>query len=305
MPKIMIVDDTAVDRTLAGGLLSESEATEVVYATHGKEALELIPQESPDAILTDMQMPEMDGLQLVTEVHDRFPHIPVVLMTGQGSEMIAVDALERGAASYVPKKYLAKKLCATMEEVLALSRQDQSYELLTQCQQRVEFQYDLDNDPRLIDALVELTQQIMRGTGLLNQTQTVQTGMAFREAMLNSLYHGNLEITTEQMEQTRESLIMGGDFDIVAARQQEAPYCDRKIHVSIVIDREHAEFVVQDEGHGFNYAEQLTNLDLGSEGSLVSESGRGFVLMLSFMDEVSFNDTGNCVTMVKRPFAED
>ena len=298
MPKVLIVDDTAVDRTLAGGLLSESGAIEVSYATNGLEALEAISQSPPDAVLTDMQMPKMDGLQLVTEIRNRFPQIPVVLMTGQGSETIAVDALERGAASYVPKRHLAKKLRGTIEEVLSLARQDQSYEHLSRCQQRVEFQYQLDNDPALVDALVELTQQIMLSTNLLDQTGTMQTGMAFREALLNAIYHGNLEVTAEELERTRESLITGEKYDVIAERRDRSPYADRHIDVTIEIDQEKASFVVQDGGSGFDYAQMLTTLNPREEGSLEGES-RGFVLMLSLMDEVSFNETGNCVTMVK------
>ena len=303
MPKVLIVDDTAVDRTLAGGLLTETGTIEVVYATNGVEALEAIPNETPDAVLTDMQMPEMDGLQLVTEIRDRFADIPVVLMTGQGSETIAVDALERGAASYVPKRHLAKKLCATIDEVLSLARQEKSYEQLTRCQERVEFHYRLENDPSLIDALVELAQKIMRSTGLLDHTATVQTGMALREALLNALYHGNLEISREELEKTRESLITGGDYDAIAERQKQSPYAERRIDVTMTLDRDQARFVIEDGGEGFDYASLLTTLNPREEGSLEGETGRGFVLMLSLMDEVSFNENGNRVTMIKEKSA--
>ena len=53
-------------------------------------------------------MPEINGLQLVAAMREKYPRIPVILMTSQGSEEIAVQALQQGAASYVPKKLLLR-----------------------------------------------------------------------------------------------------------------------------------------------------------------------------------------------------
>ena len=67
-----------------------------------------VEQESPDLILTDLIMPDMDGLELVQQVRGRFPSIPMVLMTAFGSEEAAMRALRAGAANYIPKKDLAR-----------------------------------------------------------------------------------------------------------------------------------------------------------------------------------------------------
>ena len=69
MAIVLVVDDTAVDRRLAGGLLEKSDNLEVVYANNGGEALDSIRQNAPDLVLTDLQMPDIDGLQLVTTIN--------------------------------------------------------------------------------------------------------------------------------------------------------------------------------------------------------------------------------------------
>ena len=92
-----------MDRRLVGGILEKNPDWTIIYAVNGKEALEEIEKHIPDLVLTDMQMPEMNGLELVTAVKEEYPFIPVLLMTAQGSEEIAVQALRRGAASYVPE----------------------------------------------------------------------------------------------------------------------------------------------------------------------------------------------------------
>src|SRR5262249_49705046 len=122
MPKVLIVDDSAFDRQRAGKLLELRPGEpalefagelQVVYASDGQEALTVIEAEKPDLVVTDMQMPGMDGLNLVRRVRIKYPLIPVILMTSQGSEEIAIEALRRGAASYVPKRNLPHPLRAT------------------------------------------------------------------------------------------------------------------------------------------------------------------------------------------------
>ena len=105
MPKVLIVDDSPVDRRLAGKLLEKrhdpgAPDTEtgltMTYAADGREALAAIERDRPDVVITDLQMPEMNGLNLVLQVRIRHPMLPVILMTAQGSEDLAVRALQGG-----------------------------------------------------------------------------------------------------------------------------------------------------------------------------------------------------------------
>src|SRR5262245_940272 len=114
MRRILLVDDSATDRTLLKGLLVKDPSFQVDCVASGKEALDRLAKTSVSVVVTDMQMPEMDGLELVTEVRSRYPHIPVVLITGQGSEGLAAKALKRGAAGYVPKSHSHQMLCDTV-----------------------------------------------------------------------------------------------------------------------------------------------------------------------------------------------
>src|SRR5205814_2860884 len=118
------------DRRLVGGLLERQGRCDIVYARDGKEALQCFATTIPDLVLTDLQMPEMDGLELVAAIKEDYPLTPVVLMTAQGSEEIASEALRRGAASYVPKKKLAEDLIETVERVLAAAREDRTHSRL-------------------------------------------------------------------------------------------------------------------------------------------------------------------------------
>ena len=109
MPSILIVDDSAVDRRLVGALVSKDPDLAVEYANDGAEAIAAVSRRLPDLVITDLVMPEMNGLELVTAVRRDYPHVPVILMTSQGNEEIAVEALARGAASYVEQVDLGRQ----------------------------------------------------------------------------------------------------------------------------------------------------------------------------------------------------
>jgi len=291
MTFILVVDDSAVDRCLISELLKKEPGWTVEIAEHGLAAMEKIGQAVPDIVLTDLQMPQMDGLDLVATVHADYPGLPVILMTAHGSETLAVEALKSGAASYVPKSQLADILRSTVREVLALTAANRSHERLIESLTSTEFCFSLENDASLIDAVVDLIQQMLSGVGLCEPSQRLQLGVVLDQALRNAMYHGNLELSVEQMQQACEELIQGRGARVIEERRREMPYCRRKIAVNV------ARFTVRDEGPGFDVAAVLAQ---DHSDALEGTAGRGLLLMRTFMDEVTFNERGNEVTMTRR-----
>ncbi len=296
MPTILIVDDSSVDRRLVGGLLEQDTDWNLEYAENGRAALARLREVNADVVVTDMNMPEMDGLDLVRAVRVHYSDVPVILMTGQGSEALAIEALDLGAASYVPKSHLNDSLRNSIEQVLGLVRADRTYEQLIDCMTRNEFTFLLPNDAALIDPLVDLVQQMVGGLRLCDPIGRVRVGMALEQALLNALYRGNLELSPDMMHQASEKLLSEG-VDLVEQRRTQPKYRDRRVFVEAHVTKEEARFVVRDEGPGFDTSTVPAPHDAHA---LEREGGRGLVLMRSFMDEVRFNDVGNEVTMVKR-----
>jgi CheY-like chemotaxis protein/anti-sigma regulatory factor (Ser/Thr protein kinase) len=298
MPIILVVDDSPTDRLLAGGLIGKEKDIDWVieYASNGREALEFMKDLAPDVVVTDLLMPEMDGLELVAAVRQQFPQVPVILNTGQGSETLAIEALSRGAASYVPKRQLAEKLLDTIKQVLAVSRADSSYQRLSACFTRHQLALQLENDPALIPALVDLTQQMLSNMQFGDATERMHLGVALEEALLNAFYHGTLELTAAQAQEARSALSQALTVACVQERRDQPVYRERRIFADIYIDRAQARFVVRDQGRGFA---RSAIPHPGDPRCLEDGAGRGLVLMGSFMDEMHFNDAGNEVTLVK------
>lgn len=297
MPTVLVVDDSAIDRRLAGGLLEKNPAYSVEYADSGQAAIDRLLQQVPDLVVCDIQMPEIDGLQLVETVRSRWPLVPVVLMTAFGSEGMAVEALRCGAAGYVPKSALSRELLDTVENVLAVARADRRNARLRDCLVQTESCFVLENDPALVSAMVDHLQEYVVRTRLCDETGRIRVGIALEEALLNALYHGNLELSTEQLFNSAESLLESGVPPIVAERCSTTPYRERKIHVRALATPQQIEYTIRDEGPGFvPSATELPSNVLKS----VREGGRGLTLIRTFMDEVSFNEQGNEIRLVKR-----
>ncbi|MAR13997.1 MAG: hypothetical protein CL681_28980 [Blastopirellula sp.] len=293
MPTVLVVDDSAVDRKLAGALLERSPNIQVIYAENGSVALEMIQAAPPNAVLTDLVMPTFDGLDLVANIITNHPHIPVILMTGEGNEGVAVKALQAGAASYVPKTSLGDLLVETVEHVLEVAREEQSHMRLMTCMQRYDCSFTLDNDFAMIPPLVNFLHRSVRSVGVCREQTGIRVSVALEEALNNALFHGNLELSSELREEER-SVYMAE----VESRRTSKPYCDRKIYVDAIVTTEQAKFVIRDEGPGFDPS---TLPDPTDPANLEKPSGRGLLLIQTFMDETSYNATGNEVTMIKKP----
>jgi CheY-like chemotaxis protein len=297
MTRILVVEDSQTQIVHICGLLEEAEF-DVDSVLNGKQAIKRLEDgEQYDLILTDMMMPEMDGLQLVRAVRVHYPGTPIILMTGQGTDALAIEALEDGAAGYVPKSQLHERLIEEVAQVLRAAEVDRSYEILLSCLQRNEFVFKLRNEVALIDPLINLLLQMMAGIQLCDSTSRIRVGLALEHALLNALYRGNLEISAAEMQSTRELLLSGQGTTLVDQRLATLPYSTRKILFQVRMSPDEARFVIQDQGKGFDVSQVPKP---GDPDVLEREGGKGLLLMQSFMDEVTFNEMGNEVTMVKR-----
>jgi CheY-like chemotaxis protein/anti-sigma regulatory factor (Ser/Thr protein kinase) len=296
MPNILIVDDSPLDRFLAGGLLEKAGQFGIDYASQGDVALEKLQQQKIDLVVTDLVMPGMDGLELVATIRRQHPDIPVVLMTSKGTEEIAVKALHAGAASYVPKRLMSQELVETVQRVLAVASRHQVKARLLSCMTEQQCSFVLSNDVDLIESLIAYLQDLSVQMDLCEEADVTRIGVALEEALVNALYHGNLEVGSELRGENDEAY-----YALVAQRRNESPYRDRKIFVRAMFTRQEATFVVRDEGPGFD----LSKLpDPDDPSALERACGRGLLLMRAFMDEVSYDATGSSVTLVKRRKAE-
>jgi two-component system response regulator AtoC len=100
--------------------LFENKGYIPVTATNGLDALKHIQDDEPDMVITDIRMPEMDGMQLLAEMSKRFPHVPVIMVTAHGTIEAAVEAIKMGAKDYILKPLRLDEILAKVETIAQL-----------------------------------------------------------------------------------------------------------------------------------------------------------------------------------------
>lgn len=291
MIRVLVVDDSPGDRQWLAGLLARSSDYEVITAANGEEAIRLVAEYSPHVIVTDMLMPGMNGLELVAALRQAFPGLPVILVTAHGSEDLALEALRRGASSYVAKSWAARRLLPTVHQVAEAAVQRAKISRLNQYLQHCGFSFSLASDCQLLKPILNFVHGLLECLEL-DSGEITRINIALQEALSNAVFHGNLELSSALREEDEAQY-----FALAERRRKEPPYCHRRVHFHGELSRQKLEFVIRDEGPGFDPS-VLPNPD--DPESLQCPCGRGLLLIHSFMDEVSFNERGNEIRLVKR-----
>jgi DNA-binding NtrC family response regulator len=113
-PKVLIVDDEERFRTTMCKLLTV-RGLEAVTVGSGKEAIEKLRQGPYDVVILDVRMPEMGGVQVLSEIKKIDPQAEVIIMTGYASVDTAKEIMKRGAYDYVLKPYSIEELMEKIE----------------------------------------------------------------------------------------------------------------------------------------------------------------------------------------------
>ena len=294
---ILVVDDSPTQLRQIQFLL-EREGFVVQSAGDGVQAIAAIENNMPMLVVTDLQMPEMNGLELVASLKQTIPSLPVILTTSQGSEEIASQALKAGAASYVPKRELNDTLIPVLQQVMAVNKAAKAVPAVAQNAVESTITLEVTNDEGQIPDIISRLELPMVELDLFDEGERMQIAMALDEALLNAMIHGNLEVSSE----LRQSDDGAPYVNMIAQRKEETPYKDRKVTIKLEATNEQITFTIRDDGPGFDAAALRDPTD---PENIERAGGRGLLLINAFMDEVSHNEVGNEIRMTKRKATGD
>ena len=116
--RILVVDDDPESRDILKRLLTLSDY-EVETVESGRDAVELLKRAEFKLVLTDLVMPGMDGIKLLSHVKSHYPDISVIIVTGRASNESKNEALEKGAEGLILKPYTRDQLMTIVNETLA------------------------------------------------------------------------------------------------------------------------------------------------------------------------------------------
>jgi two-component system NtrC family response regulator len=121
METVLIVDDEKNYPLILSAILEE-EGLETFTANSGREALEILANADIDLVLTDMKMPSMDGIELLERIKNKDQDLPVIMMTAHGTVDKAVEAMQKGAYSYILKPFDNDQLIVYVNKAVDMYR---------------------------------------------------------------------------------------------------------------------------------------------------------------------------------------
>jgi CheY-like chemotaxis protein len=266
-----------------------------VAATNGKDALEVLKATPEiDCVVTDVRMPEMDGIQLVRAIKRLRPYLPTVVMTAYGSEETASEALRAGATNYLRKPFKTQEFLSVVRKCIETAHVRRGKtQVLTYLREATKV-FELPARLELARAILPHLTEGLPDFGIVEAQDVLNLDVALEEAMSNAIIHGTLGLSEEaaKFRQDREAFEKA-----YVVRKADPRLAGKTITVSSRLTPLDAVFTVEDRGPGFD-PEKLPK----PEGmtSIQGVQGRGLMLIRLFFDEVVFENGGRRIKMVKR-----
>ena len=115
---LLIIDDELVVQQSCTDIFTEkSDRYNIVTVSSGEKALTALEKKSFDIILTDLKMPGLPGLNLITTIKSKFPKVAVIVITGYATVKIAVEAMKLGAVDFIPKPFTSDEIFDAVEKM--------------------------------------------------------------------------------------------------------------------------------------------------------------------------------------------
>lgn len=287
---VLIADHDATTRQQLSLFLLE-HGHKVYEAEDGQKALEIFKQNHIDGVYGRLDLPAMDGFTLLQTLKTLNAHIPFVAMTHDTSKETILRSFSLGACDLLNQPLLPSNISQSLSRILQLN---EDFKFNVYCLENSIFEsrtLEIENNFTLINPIVSFMTRNLPSFGILEQSDLFSLNIALVEALNNAIYHGNLEVSSE-LKQQRFELFR----EEAERRRHIEPYCHRRVFIHYELSRNSVKYVIRDEGQGFDYS-SLPDPTLPE--NLFKESGRGILMIMSFMDEVFWNSRGNEITMIR------
>ncbi len=288
--KILLIDDEkSLQEEIATYLEMEEHA--VVTAKNGQEGWDLFVEsiDEFDVIITDIRMPVLDGLALMEKLRKDNYEIPVIIITGHGDLDASIQALRLGAFDFLLKPFDPKVLDTALLKLKTLLSSKKPVANIAECVNYIRLTI-----PSQTQICVDVLDYLKIYYGPVCRSQDlnlIRIGVCVMEALTNAIQHGNLEVPSSLKQESWDKF-----FSLIHQRESDPQFADRQVTIHYRINEEQFEIEIEDEGEGFNQA--ILPKDY-NQNNLLS-SGRGVLLIRSYMDEVRWNEKGNRITMIKK-----
>lgn len=185
--KILIADDDHIEKESLATIL-QREGYETITAGDGKEALEKIQESPPDLVLTDLKMPYLNGLELLSEIKNNYPDIEVIIITGYATVESAINAMKVGAIDYISKPYNVEEVKIIIKKTIEQKEiREENIQLRRQLEEYYMFR-NIIGSSHFIQEIVRVLEKIVNGMSPVMITGEEGTG---KELVAKTLHYNS------------------------------------------------------------------------------------------------------------------
>ncbi|MCK5683938.1 response regulator [bacterium] len=296
--KILVIDDEKDVVKFLVKLLKIKGFKDVRFAENGKEGLKKYYDYKPDLILTDINMPEMDGLELLKNIKAENPDTIVIILSGIGSSENVIKALELHADNFLKKPFSSKQLVQLLLKYSEIIKDRVRHVNIEKRIISSEYKIEFEND---ISKIGDLTNLLVRQCGnSLNCEEKHKIKLGLYELIMNAVEHGNLGISYEEkgqiLEDDGENMVK-----FYKQRMSDPEHKQKKVYIKVYMDTEILEWTITDEGKGFDW----NNIKSPLQNSKLDLHGRGIFLAGFQFDTMEYFGNGNIVQVTKKILKPD
>jgi DNA-binding response OmpR family regulator len=262
--RILAVDSKAACEELQS--LLEGKNFICTCSNDGIDALRIFREGFFDLVLTDLALPSLDGMHLLSAIKEINPRVPVIIISGQGDAATVVSCLKCGAENFLTKPLQQDMLLKVIDQALSISASRFGKHIFEGKARQVTC-LQCSSRPELIKEIIFLIAQSAITINFAENDLDNNIKLALVEAITNAMEHGH--------------------------KWDESKMVD----ITIDIDYDQLKVTIQDCGPGFD-VNAVSNPT--EQEHLFSERGRGIFLMQAIMDDVRFNEIGNRITLVRQ-----
>ena len=288
--KILIVEDDLASSEMLR-LSLEKEGYTCYMAYNGNQALEMHTEHKPDLIISDVRMPEMDGIELLERLRSIEEESIIIIVTGHSNEGLALRSLELGANNYI------KKPISLSELKLIIRRYSNILESKSMSKQLPELIEDrtltlqLPTNTHIIASVIDYFQDKIGYFYTAKQLFQIELGLT--ELITNAIEHGNLAISKEDKSLALKDNTLECLYE---ERLKDKTLAERTATIVFKQTKTYCSWLITDQGKGFSWKSLPNPTHLSHIGEL---HGRGVFLSKLQFDELEYFGTGNSVLVTK------
>jgi len=292
--KILIVDDSV---SMVNGLVKILEVSgyEADPAYNGQDALRKLSGKDYDVIVCDIEMPGMNGLDLLKNIRRDYDNLSFILMTGYLEQEYFIKAIQLGASDFIRKPIDSEQLVKSIQLQVNKKKEDWDYFNVSNIASHMDIKFSLPPQMfRQVDFIKIFTKFFKQNLNIRN-TVINEILLCLEEMLYNAFIHGTLQLSMQERTLNYE------DYkDLIFKKLQEPEIANKKIHIRMSFNQEKQIMTieVEDEGVGFDYNLWLEKVK-SNKSIQLDEYGRGISIIYHLTNKISFGKGGRRIKVEK------